>query len=185
MNQDTASPLAEYILREAAELSEQRPIFWAIAERIVELARQKSNLPDHSPERKQLEKRFQKLLPYIGELPCYKSKQDQERMVLNFAQSLHEGTIGRKGRAIKNWEDIKFLTDEFQKDVRKRPRGNAPIYRHRITEALELRLQHPDWTWAKIAEDLHIDLDSLTRQITMLRRLLRQERIGISSLQNE
>ena len=44
--------------REVAEFFEQRPIFCAIAVRLTELAREISKLPQHSPERKELEQRF-------------------------------------------------------------------------------------------------------------------------------
>lgn len=170
-------------LLEVVELSKRRPIFWAIAARLSEVAGQAGKLPDGSEEKKKFERRFRKLEPYIC-TPLYcRSKSEQDRITLTFAQSIIQGVIGRRGQRFRTPEDVIDLIKDYAKRIRKRPIGNPVRYRHRIAEALEIKVLQPQRTWQEIFEqmedDLRISFDDFNRQIQLLRRLLREEGIAL------
>lgn len=165
---------------EVAEFMARRPIFCAIAERCSELARKASKLPTQSADRKKLDQRFRKLEAYLGSLHSLPQAK-QETVKLAFAQSLIVGVIRSRQRKVRAWEDVKELSDEFSKRIHKRPVGNPVAYRPRVTEALEMKLAHPERTWEQIHAELKLEVDvqDLKRQITLLRKLLKKEGISV------
>jgi hypothetical protein len=168
---------------EVVEFMERRPIFWAIAERCGELARQASKSPEHSADRKKLDQRFRRLEAWAGPSFYEMPKSKQDAVIFNFAQSLIGGEIGFRKRRVRTWEDVRELTDRFAKRIRTRPVGHPVGYRCHVTEALETKLAHPNRTWKQIFEqmedELNISFDDFKRQIQLLKQSLRDEGVLI------
>lgn len=148
--------------------------------RYEELNRHIIALSEQSPERKQLQRRVRRLQAYL-EPPYSRSKPEQDRMILNFARSLIEGTIGKQGCRVETWEGVRQLTDEFAEHVRTLPKGRPVDYRPRVLEAMEIRRSDPKRTWASIREQLKLPMPQgdFMRQIRLLKALLRQEHISL------
>lgn len=185
MDQNTARgyPIddeAGQIEQEVARFFEQRPIFIAIWKRFDELGREVLELPKDSPDRRTLKQRIRKLEAYISPRLYGKPKSEQDRFIRSFAQSLLMGEFTLKGRVL-TLEEVKELTDKVTKGIRKRPVGNQVVYRHRITEAYEIKLANPTRPWTAIASELEIEHEDLVRQIRLLKRLLKTEGISLPS----
>lgn len=163
--------------REIAEFLAKH-VTCAMFNRMGELNRQLVRWPQGSPQRKELERRVHRLDAYL-EPPYQKPKAAQDRLILNFARSLIDGTFRKKGRQINTWEEVKQLTDAFVEQVRTRPPGHPVSYRPRVLEALEIKHANPGLTWAKIHSDLKlpITMEDFKRQIGLLRKLLKDEGI--------
>lgn len=169
------------INQQIAEWTEQRPIACAIAEHCSRLHRQASSLPDDAPERKRLKQRIRKLMSYFGQGLYCNSESEQDELIRGFAESLTTGVLRRNGERIRTWKEIKCLADEFSEHVKTRPRGRPVEYRHHVTEALEMKCKHSDWSWKRILQELELTIPraDLTRQITALKTLLRKENISL------
>jgi len=161
---------------EVTELFERRPIFWAIAERCGELARQAQRLPNGSPERRSIDRRRQKLSAYTFPPIHDKPASELDSAARGFAQLL------LKSSTTYTWEQVKKYTDGFIDSMRKRPVGHPVEYRYRITEALETKLAHRrTWNqiWEQMSQEVYIPFEDFNRQVQLLKRMLRREGIPL------
>jgi hypothetical protein len=165
---------------ESVEFIQQHPVTCAIFERCGELTREARKMPTSSLERKQLERRYQKLFGYVDRRLYASSPAEQEDFLRTFETSLIEGQICWRGR-LCNWDDRKEIMSDLAKQITKRPVGNQVEYRDKVTQALEMKHLNPDQTWQSIAEELKLEipLEDLKRQVNILKKLLRREEIAL------
>jgi hypothetical protein len=163
----------------AEDFIKQHPLIAGIWIKCFELQREMRSKHSDSLERKQLEGRYRKLLGYV-DLRLYEDTNLRENFLRAFETSLTSGQFRWKGR-VTNWENRKELMNNLAKETAKRPVGNPLKYRNKVTEALEMKILHSDWTWRRIADELDLEapLEDLNRQINILEKLLLKEQIII------
>ncbi len=164
---------------EIDDFIKQHPIAWAIFARCDELILMARELPINSSERKQLERRYQKLYGYVDPRLYASSTEKQEEFLRQFEMSLLAGEIRWQGR-LTTWEDRKWIMNDLAKKIATKPVGNPVKYRNKVTEAVEMKHLNPDLTWSKIVDELHLQItvEDLKRQINILKKLLLKEGIA-------
>jgi hypothetical protein len=127
----------------------------------------------NAPEERNLEKRIRQLESWVIVLLSHQSREN-EPVVLNYARAILPAWEG-------TWEEFKRKVDRYEERIRHKPKGRPVDYRLKVTVAWERKLAQPTQTWKAIAEELNLPLESLRRQIRLLRTLLGREKIPLPS----